>query len=220
MIPTPVRRVDELRRSGRRHLRLRAAVVAMTLTAMLLGTALIAAAESPVSRPDRPTIDAPAMTGRTADQPQPDDTLVLLDHPTTRQPPLFLGTEATIVGAPGRSPFARPSVAPRTALPKIEAVARPTRVRARGDATWYCVRGVSPCHRSHAGGMYAAAGAALRVGDWRGRMVSVCQGGDCVRVKLIDWCACGGGRVIDLYGDAFRKLAPLSSGELRVSVRW
>jgi hypothetical protein len=220
MIPTAVRRVDELRRSGRRHLRLRAAVVAMTLTTMLLGTALIAAAESPVSRPDRSTTDVPAMTGRIADHLRTDDAIVAPDHSTTLRPPLFLEAKAMVVGASGRSPFARPFLAPRPALPKAVAVAHPTRLRARGDATWYCVRGISPCHRNHAGGMYAAAGAALRVGDWRGRVVSVCQGGDCVRVKLIDWCACGGGRVIDLYGDAFRKLAPLSSGELRVGVRW
>ena len=192
----------------------------MTLTAMLLGTALIAAAESPVSRPDRPTTDVPPMTGRIADQLGPDDAVVVPDLATTRQPPLLLGAEAIVVGAPGGLPFARPSLAPRPALPKAEAVVRPTRLRARGDATWYCVQGVSPCQRNHAGGLYAAAGAALRVGAWRGRVVTVCRGRDCVRVKLIDWCACGGGRVIDLYGDAFRKLASLSSGEIRVSVRW
>ena len=68
--------------------------------------------------------------------------------------------------------------------------------------------------------MYAAAGAELRVGDWRGRVVTVCRGSDCIRVTLIDWCSCKGDRVIDLYGDAFRRLGSLSSGVLRVSVRW
>jgi hypothetical protein len=108
----------------------------------------------------------------------------------------------------------------REAKHKVEAKLPPTRLRARGDATWYCVPGVSACHRAHAGGMYAAAGAELRVGDWRGRRVSVCSGDTCVRVTLIDWCACAGDRVIDLYGDAYRRLAPLSKGVLRVSVRW
>jgi rare lipoprotein A (peptidoglycan hydrolase) len=68
--------------------------------------------------------------------------------------------------------------------------------------------------------LYAAAGPGLRVGAWRGRVVEVCSGGRCVWVTLIDWCACGGNHLIDLYSDAFRQLAPLSSGALRVSVRW
>ena len=68
--------------------------------------------------------------------------------------------------------------------------------------------------------MYAAAGAELRKGDWRGRTVTVCAGSDCIRVTLIDWCACEGNRVIDLYGDAFRRLAPLGEGVIPVVVRW
>jgi rare lipoprotein A (peptidoglycan hydrolase) len=93
-------------------------------------------------------------------------------------------------------------------------------VRATGPASWYCKAGVSSCHRSYPGGMYAAAGPKLRVGNWRGRVVQVCGNGSCVSVKLIDWCACGGGRVIDLYSDAFRRLAPLSKGTVRVTVSW
>ena len=45
-------------------------------------------------------------------------------------------------------------------------------------------------------------------------------GDDCIRVTLIDWCACEGNRVIDLYGDAFQKLAPLGEGVIPVTVRW
>ena len=90
----------------------------------------------------------------------------------------------------------------------------------RGEASWYCKPGVSACHHAYSGGMYAAAGPALRVGSWRGRTVTVCGSGSCVNVKLIDWCACGGGRVIDLYSDAFSRLAPLSSGTLSVRVSW
>jgi rare lipoprotein A (peptidoglycan hydrolase) len=90
----------------------------------------------------------------------------------------------------------------------------------RGTASWYCKAGVSVCHNAYPGGLYAAAGPALRVGDWRGRTVTVCGSGNCVNVKLIDWCACGSGRVIDLYSDAFRQLAPLSSGTLSVRVSW
>jgi hypothetical protein len=93
-------------------------------------------------------------------------------------------------------------------------------VRASGPATWYCLPGVSACHFAASGGMYAAAGPKLRVGNWRGRVVQVCGNGSCVTVKLIDWCACGGGRVIDLYSDAFRRLAPLSKGTVKVTVSW
>jgi rare lipoprotein A (peptidoglycan hydrolase) len=39
-------------------------------------------------------------------------------------------------------------------------------------------------------------------------------------VTLVDWCACKGDRVIDLYGEAFRRLAPLGRGIVEVSVRW
>ncbi len=93
----------------------------------------------------------------------------------------------------------------------------------KGTATWYCVRGVSPCHKRYSGGLYAAAGSELRKAlgsHWRGKSVTVCRSRtNCVRVKLIDWCACGGARVIDLYGDAFKRLAPLSSGVINVKIR-
>ena len=103
---------------------------------------------------------------------------------------------------------------------KAQSKLPPTKVRARGSATWYCLQGVSSCHHARSGGMYAAAGAELRKGDWRGRTVTVCAGSDCIRVTLIDWCACAGNRVIDLYGDAFRRLSPLGEGVIPVTVRW
>ena len=89
-----------------------------------------------------------------------------------------------------------------------------------GSASWYCKAGVSSCHVGYSGGLYAAAGPALRVGNWRGRTVTVCGSGSCVNVKLIDSCACGSGRVIDLYSDAFSRLAPVSVGTLSVRVSW
>jgi len=103
--------------------------------------------------------------------------------------------------------------------PTPKPVARPSNRRS-GSASWYCQAGVSDCHYQYSGGMYAAAGPALRVGNWRGRTVTVCASGACVNVKLIDWCQCYGSRVIDLYSDAFRRLAPLSSGTVRVTVSW
>lgn len=96
---------------------------------------------------------------------------------------------------------------------------KPKHVR-RGTASWYCRPGISECHYAYSGGLYAAAGSELRVGDWRGRTVLACSGGRCVSVKLIDWCECPGSRVIDLYSDAYRRLAPLSSGTVRIAVYW
>ena len=88
-----------------------------------------------------------------------------------------------------------------------------------GRAAWYCQNG-SGCPAGYSGGLFAAAGEALRVGNWRGRTVSVCGAGNCVNVTLVDWCACGGSRVIDLFSDAYRRLAPLSSGTVAVRVTW
>jgi rare lipoprotein A (peptidoglycan hydrolase) len=49
----------------------------------------------------------------------------------------------------------------------------------------------------------------------------VSSGGRSVRVQLVDWCACGGGRVIDLYASSVRALGlSLSSGVYRVEVSW
>ena len=89
-----------------------------------------------------------------------------------------------------------------------------------GTASWYCGGG-SACTRGYPPGtLAAAAGPALRVGDWRGRIVKVCSGGRCVKVQLVDWCFCGSGRVIDLYRSAFSRLANPSRGLLRVSITW
>jgi rare lipoprotein A (peptidoglycan hydrolase) len=69
--------------------------------------------------------------------------------------------------------------------------------------------------------MFAAAGPALRVGNWRGRVVTVTANGRSVRLKLADWCACPGGRVIDLYASVVRALGlPLSRGVYTVRVTW
>ena len=88
----------------------------------------------------------------------------------------------------------------------------------RGTASWYCGHG-SACPRGYPGGLYAAAGPALRVGDWRGRYVVVAAMGQRVRVRLVDWCACPS-RALDLFADAFSRLAPLSRGLVKVKVSW
>jgi rare lipoprotein A (peptidoglycan hydrolase) len=76
-----------------------------------------------------------------------------------------------------------------------------------GTATWYA---------TGPGAGHAAAGPALRTGDWRGRHVTVCAT-RCVTVVLDDWCACPD-RVIDLAAADFAELAPLSQGVLTVTI--
>jgi Lytic transglycolase len=129
----------------------------------------------------------------------------------------FLPTELDAEGQ--RDAYGQPDVQPETNA-RSQLKVKPTKLRARGTATWFCEDGVSPCHYARSGGMYAAAGAEIRIGDWRGRKVTVCAGDDCIQVTLIDWCGCPGERVIDLYGDAFRQLSPLSEGVIPVTVRW
>jgi hypothetical protein len=103
-----------------------------------------------------------------------------------------------------------------------------------GKASWYCGAG-SRCTKGFpASGLYAAAGPALRVGDWRGRVVEVrlagyrgpCDDprttrleGPCTKVRLIDFCACSG-KVVDLYRGVFAKLADPDRGIIPVQVSW
>ena len=116
-------------------------------------------------------------------------------------------------------PKVETKVEPKEVAPTRQAVPKSSILK--GTATWYCVQGVSRCTRGYSGGMYAAAGSEVRNAlgpKWRGKYVTVSSGGNAVRVKLIDWCACKGARVIDLYGDAFRRLAPLSRGVITVKI--
>ena len=98
----------------------------------------------------------------------------------------------------------------------------------RGKAKWYCNSDptrakLSRCRSGYpdrAGilDLYAAAGPALRVGDWRGRVVTL---NGWLRVRLIDSCgSCSWATVIDLYADSFAQLAPLGRGVVEVSIRW
>ena len=92
----------------------------------------------------------------------------------------------------------------------------------RGKATWLC----DPPKWTRCTGGYpenslvAAAGSELR--KWLGKRVTVCRlvrGKDpCVRVRLVDTCACKADRIIDLYAVAFRRLAPQSAGVIDVRV--
>jgi len=81
-----------------------------------------------------------------------------------------------------------------------------------GTATWYrYVQGK------------AAAGPELRRAlgrSWRGQVVTVTRGGRSVVVRLNDWCACPGGRIVDLDRRDFARLADPSRGVLKVVVSW
>ena len=131
--------------------------------------------------------------------------------------------QATIP-APRPTPAQRAAARSLAKAPVVSKAKQPgvrlTGHSATGSATWYCKTGVSACHHNYPGGLYAAAGPELRVGNWRGRHVRVCGNGHCVNVTLIDWCACGGNHIIDLYSDAFTRLAPLSAGAVHVKVSW
>jgi hypothetical protein len=110
-------------------------------------------------------------------------------------------------------PTPRPTPRP-TPKPKRRFV-KPTSGGIRGVATWYCLPGRSRCtHGFPADGAYAAAGPELRaaLGNWRGRAVWV----NGVRVKLIDFCACSGDHVIDVYHATWRTIPHPDS----VVIRW
>jgi len=117
-----------------------------------------------------------------------------------------------------------------THVPKVRAGATPQppsggRHRVSGTPTWYCNQRDSDYVRSRctrgfpdvAGGQfYAAAGPSLRVGSWRGRVVSVSANGKTIKVKLVDFCACKAPHFIDLYLDAFKALG----NPRRATVTW
>ena len=120
---------------------------------------------------------------------------------------------AVMLGAPAPRPALDAGRLPSSAA--IGTRPAPTEVAAdlaslRGTATWYDYR------RGH-----AAAGPELRRAlgaGWRGTAVLVCAD-RCVRVVLSDWCACPGGRVVDLDRRSFAVLAPPSVGVLPVTVQ-
>jgi hypothetical protein len=118
------------------------------------------------------------------------------------------------VGVPERPRVPTTTTPPLTGLPD-------TATAVTGTASWFCHPPRYPrCTRGVPAASYAAAaGPALRVGDWRGRIVKVCAGSRCVRVRLSDWCACPR-RVIDLYWEPFSQIADPSRGLTRVSVTW
>lgn len=157
------------------------------------------------------------------DVPTPEPTA--LPSPSPAMTPVT--APASIAAVAASSPEATRKPKKRTQTP--EPTRKPSSVassgaKADGDATFYCDPGRSRCPAGYSGGLYAAAGPALRKGNWRGRTVVVRWHGAEIEVTLVDWCACGNGRVIDLFADAFRELSdenPWRRGVLHdVEVSW
>jgi hypothetical protein len=200
-------------------------MVLVALVAALVGTVAIAAAETP-SEPrsltaDQFTLIDPFLLGPVR-AIGPASAQPSSPAPAPRIPAIadFEGLTA-LTDSEAQARFGRPDgAAPGGAQAKIQIKHPPITHRVRGIATWYCLSAVSGCHYAHDGGMYAAAGAEIRRGDWRGRQVQVCQGLRCIWVTLIDWCECPGDRIIDLYSDAYRRLDPLAGGTMVVTVGW
>jgi rare lipoprotein A (peptidoglycan hydrolase) len=89
----------------------------------------------------------------------------------------------------------------------------------KGNTASHSVSGVASWYAAN--GLIAAAGPALRKGDWRGRVVTIRGRYGPVRIRLTDWCQCYGTRIIDLSDDAVRALGfALSAGVYRVTVTW
>lgn len=130
--------------------------------------------------------------------------------------------------APGPSPLPSPATDTRVAPVRVIPDRKPSGITTRPTGKPVVPRGNGTAGRASwygASGMIAAAGPALRARlgkGWRGQVVTVCAGERCIRVRLADWCQCyrgeGRERLIDLSDDAFRRLAPLSRGLVRIRV--
>jgi rare lipoprotein A (peptidoglycan hydrolase) len=85
-----------------------------------------------------------------------------------------------------------------------------------GKATWYCGNG-SPCTSGYGpADLVAAIDPSTGIG--KGARLIVHHGNRHVTVQVVDVCACGGSRVIDLTSGAFSRLAPLSRGVIDVAI--
>jgi hypothetical protein len=193
-----------------------AAAIVLAVVVSLFGTSLSVGRQpvpiEPIDHNAFTVILPPAASGRTEPAEAPPGILTDFRNPTSG-----LSRAAASVPLPLRHVVQKRT---RVAQRAVSTAAVGNGHRVRGVATWYCLPGVSTCTSGYRGGLYAAAGSELRIGNWRGRTVKVCGNGNCVVVKLIDWCACGGSRIIDLYHDAFSRLASPSRGGIGVTVSW
>lgn len=128
-------------------------------------------------------------------------------------------------------PVEGPQLVSQDPVPAPSPPRRPTKQRATGQAPRHIrvrrvddgIIGPARWHATGRDGYYAAAGCRLRraIGpDWRGQVVIVNYRRRIVTVRLNDAIARCTRTVIDLSDEAFRALAPLSRGVLRVGVGW
>lgn len=152
------------------------------------------------------------------DAPVPEAVVTSWPSPEGEQQPTGAASPAAPAVPPRPSPARtrRPSVR-GTEVPPSPSPS-PKRVAAAGIKP--VVSGVASWYATGGPGVYGAAGPALRVGNWRGSLVTVCVvGGRCVALRLTDWCQCLGTRVIDLSLDAVHVLGlDPSLGLYRVTV--
>jgi Lytic transglycolase len=217
----PLPPTSERQPARRGRLTVRKAVplaILATISTLLVATGSIARPPSPIAFQDPGAFTAVVMAAGTGEPTLPPPSID--DRATADADPIgdFQEAEARSFAPraiPDQSVDAESVLKP---TPRPTPPPKPTH-SVSGRAAWYCNNG-SGCPAGYSGGLYAAAGPELRVGNWRGRTVTVCGSGNCVSVTLVDWCACGGARVIDLFGDAYSRLAPLGTGTVAVRVSW
>lgn len=146
-------------------------------------------------------------SGPTADSSPVTSLLPTPSGPVLRYPPRGIGPVSSpgVVDPPGD-----------TASPRADVSIRPGRIGDAGPS----LEGIATWYRWHPG--EAAAGPGLRrfLGkSWRGSVVTVSRGSRSVTVRLTDWCACPGRRIVDLDVRAFAALGDPSLGVLRVEVQ-
>ena len=134
--------------------------------------------------------------------------------------------EARPAPSASRTPTPTPSGPIFSPTAKPVSTSRPccasSTISVKGIATWFCRPPISGCTAGYqSSGMFAAAGPGLRIGNWRGRLVTVTIAGRHVQVRLIDWCQCGGVHLIDLFSSVLDRLAlPLGLGTYPAVVTW
>ena len=92
-------------------------------------------------------------------------------------------------------------------------------VAVSGTSTWYCGNG-SPCTAGYGPGD-AVAAIDPSLGIPKGTIVTVTGDAGSRRVRIVDVCACGGARIIDLTSGMFRAIVgPLSRGVGTVTIEY
>lgn len=198
--PEPVRRLEPDEDSGMVIVYLFAAILGGLLIALVLSVWLAASRSAPDPGPSQASLTGQGRTGA----PQPDVSAL-------GRPP------APGVGAP---PIG--SVNAELVTPPEASKGPPAATLYRGTATWYCGHG-SRCPKGYGPDDLVAAidrkDSPFRKGD-RVEVRYSCGKG-CLRavaVTIVDVCACGGVRLIDLTTGAFQRLAPLGLGVIPVTI--